>query len=84
MPYAGYNMTANPVLNTKSHHHSKGMTTLLPDSVSNSDSVTDKRQMTKKNKTEQRTNPDDEADSSRDRVRVGRRFPGTTLTPQVI
>ena len=77
-------MTAKPVLNTKSPPHSKGITNLLPDSASSSGSVTDERQMNRKNKTGQRRNPDDEADSSGDRVRVGRRFPGTTLTPQVI
>jgi hypothetical protein len=54
------------------------MTNLLPDSSSSSGLVTNERQMTRKDKTEQRANPVDKAD------RVDRRFPGTTLTPQVI
>ena len=64
-------MTANPVLNTKSPPHSRGMANLLPDSASISDSVTDERQMNTKKETKQRTNPVDKAE----RDRVGRRFP---------
>ena len=78
-PYAGYNMTAKKVANTKSPSHSKGITNLLPDSCSSSVSVTNERQMNTNNR---RRTTEDEAGSCGDRV--GRRFPGTTVTPQVI
>ena len=50
MPYAGYNMTAKKVANTKSLSHSKEITNLLPDSCSSSVSVTNERQMNTNNR----------------------------------
>ena len=51
------------------------------DSCSSSVSVTNERQMTR-NKRRRRRSTEDEASNCRDRD--GRRFPGTTVTPQVI